>query len=97
MTRQNLSDVPGIEDAFDYIRVEAVREALGHLILQANAHGRPVRKSSHGYMTRVYTFAARGTRHPAVSVCREHRTLYTAPDNKKVKIRSIEDVPHDLF
>ena len=69
--RPNLSDVPGIQDAYDYIRVEAVREALGHLILQTNAHGRPVRKSSHGYMTRVYTFVARGTRHPAVSVCRE--------------------------
>ena len=91
-----LSDTPEIEKAYEYIRVQEVRDALGHLILLARAHGRRVRLKPHGYMQRVYSLALAGTKHPEVVVCREHLTLYTG-SYEKIKIRKIADVPGDLF
>ena len=91
-----LSDTPELNEAYEYIRVQEVREALGHLILLARAHGRPVRLKPHGYMQRVYSFAPTGAKHPEVAVYREYLTLYRGP-YEKIKIRKSADVPGDLF
>ena len=92
----NLSDTPEIADAYDYIRNQDVRDALGHLVLMAKAQGRSVRLKPHGYMQRVYSLALPGVKHPEVVVYREYLTLYRGP-YQQTKIRGIADVPDDLF